>query len=104
MAPAPDDAPQPAVVASPAPIPAAAEDDSGPIALDGGRWSIVLNNDPARAPEREHGTDGLVGWFPFRDLYEASAADAARAEPASRRDGRIRWNGGLGWQADAYAE
>ena len=90
-----------AVLASPAPGVAAAGEDSGPIALDGGRWSIVLGNDRARAPEREHGTDGLIGRLPFQALLDANVDVDA---PASTRSGPIRRNGGLGWRADPYAE
>ena len=104
MAPAPADAPladrpQADVVADGAPGPTA----EGAYQIPPPRW--LKPRTPAVPAEREHGTDGLVGWFPFRALYEASAADTARDDrPASTRDGHIRRNGGLGWVTDAYAE
>ena len=51
----------------------------------------------AVAPEREHGTDGLMGSLPFAELL------AGNVEPASTRRGSIRPNGGLGWQTDPAA-
>ena len=89
-------------LASSAPVAASADEEAGPTARDGGRASIALGNRPARLAEREHGTDGLIGWFPFRALYAASAADADPAPPG--HGDQIRRNGGLGWQTDPYAE
>jgi hypothetical protein len=60
---------------------------------------------PAQPPQREHGTDGLIGWFPFRELYAASNQEAAaKRGPASIRTGLIRRNGGQAGFVDAHAE
>jgi hypothetical protein len=96
-----------AVLASPAQVVAAAVEEPGLIARDGGRWSIVLGNDLARPPEREHGTDGLMGSLPFRTLLEGGSPPIPPPRwlvprPAPIQTTRI---GGLsGWQTDPYAK
>ena len=68
------------------------------------RW-LMGRTVPAQPPEREHGTDGLIGWFPFRELYAAGEQKAAaKRGPASIRTGLIRRNGGQAGFVDAHAE
>jgi hypothetical protein len=96
-----------AVLPSPAYGVAAAAVEPGLIARDGGRWSIVLGNDPARPPEREHGTDGLMGSLVFRALLENGSPSVPPPGWLVPRHAPIQSSriGGLsGWQTDPYAK
>ena len=71
-----------------------------PAPIDGPSAPPIAQRQPralVAAPEREHGTDGLMGSLPFGELL------AENVEPASTRRGSIRPNGGLGWQTDPAA-
>jgi hypothetical protein len=83
----------------------AADAGAGQAELDRGGSPLARPSAPTRQappPEREHGTDGIMGVLPIRALLAANAA--AVNAPASTRTGAVRRNGGLGWQTDAYAE